>query len=326
MSCLQKYAVVFYAGLSAITNASERITVKLLTSYLNAWQILMLRFLVQTPLCVILILLARDTFKPCVTELVPLSIKVIFFALSVVASYFALMYIDYTDEVVLNYGTLCLASILLSKWYLSEKISWFTLTMMIFILTGIIIVCQPAFMFNVDKVAGDFETNFRGYCWAIASGLLHSVSSCSNRKIVQTSAYTLTLYSTITAMVLGLFGSFCFSPSDFDIFNLKIIFLLLLGGVLGWISAIAWARGLQICNLADMCLVVQIDIPSGAVLQIIVFKSVPQLHLIIGGICIIAGITLLAIQEPLISKIRKWLFATDESVIPLCPISNTDLN
>lgn len=294
-----------YAMIAGTTNAAEQVLGKFLTNSLGPNQIFLYRLAFQTPITILVVALQKQTLIPAVNEKKYLVIRCVSYNCHVICSYISFLSIPYLDSIVISAAMCCIFSLILAAFILSEKINLFTFAMIVMIISGVVIICKPSFLFGVENLHSNTSSFYIGTLWAAASGVNVSITSLSNRYLQKTSPATCSLYVTVSGLLMAIIGTFIPIERKFS-FEYDVILISFGCGCLGVIILITWAKALQVGELLESVLALQIEIPAGAIFQFLIMKTFPDVLGIIGVVLVVVGVMCVTIQSVVVSMLNVF--------------------
>lgn len=169
---------------------------------------------------------------------------------------------------------------------------------------GVIACCHPVVLFNIARLKLDLSNIIAGYSWSFLAGICNAISCCANRRIQNTPVSTCTLYcgisGSITALVLACLP---FTGKVLKAIDWTVGGLMVLDAFASVCVLLAWGRGLQLHNVAEVCMAVQVEIPTAMLLQYIVLHAAPNSTSLIGGFAVVIGVLLLVFKTHIIAII-----------------------
>ncbi|KAG1677292.1 hypothetical protein GQR58_013956 [Nymphon striatum] len=302
LSYLSTHSGIFYGMMSGVCRAGVKIIKKDLTYRLTPGQILVLRSVFQGFIAVLVSPLLKQSLKSNKLEFPYLLGKCILQSISVWLCYISFGYISYYECIIGLYGTLAISSIFVSRCFLSEPVSCYKVCCACVTCLGIFTTFEPNLKLGH---IGNWNTIF-GYTLSILAGIVGSIGLSCNRRLKNTSPIAVAFYCAVSSFILG--GIICSIQyrKGFHV-ELEDIWKTILLGVLSVMLIGFFAKGAQVANLVEVCLAMQIDMPTGLALQIIIFKNIPSLISIFGGFIVISGIIAVVLEQYVMEIIRNCI-------------------
>ena len=220
----------------------------------------------------------------------------------------SLYYIDSGDAVLLQNVSVSVCSIILGKIFFGEKFNKFTLLALVLCIIGIILVCQPKFLFlyiskNINDI--DYEpVSSLGFLFSFLSGiaLLMAGLITKHSKSLQLEWLSLALMaafiSSISSIVIFLFEYYYFDSdinstiNNSTVYNDEIMWLLVSIGVLICLFIVFYTISYQYGNVSQLGLILNSDIIITYILQVFVLNESKNWMGYL-GVAIIAGVCVL---------------------------------
>ncbi|CAM1295533.1 Uncharacterised protein r2_g482 [Pycnogonum litorale] len=295
---------VFGGIFCGICNASMEIAGKSMTLYYSPAEVTFLRYLIHFPLNIAIILAAKDAFKPSSCEIKYLLTKGIFLSFSHLCLYTSFTSLPYFDSFVVAYGVMVIFSIILGRIWLKERVSAYTLSTVVLMISGILLIAHPAFQMKSKDIVG--------YLCSVGSGICMGVAGCANRKIKETPSTTVTFYIAVCALPVSIIAMAI--VNDFKLpYDYNTVFTPLFIGCCSVAMHVVWSKGLQLSDVSKIMLAVQCEIPIGFILQWIFFREMPHFVSIIGSCCILLGIIFMVLEYFVMSFITKLCASAEQS-------------
>lgn len=298
----------FFGVVCGITNAMEQLFGKTLATDLGPFQYNFYRLTFQTLIISALIFATKGSFLPHKDEYSYMFHRCWTVNLFYVFTTFSYIYISFLDVIIFYVAFSCITSLILSRGVLKEKLHNFTVVMMIIILAGIIILCDPRRLVNMllDAYTSGQHSYYIGVFFISFSGIFNAASAFSNKFLNETPILTSTFYMSVTGFGFALIGSFVPVRQEFSLDGYVILKSVLCACMSGC-STLAINKGLRIGRLMEIMLATEIEIPFSIAVQYLIFpRTVLCPSKILAIVMIIFGILSITIQDWLLEKVSSY--------------------
>lgn len=217
-------------------------------------------------------------------------------------SYWCLEFIPILDATVL-FNAQTVVVFLLSSIWLKEKLGLYETTMMIFVLLGVVAVCQPTFLFgfrNPEDYNG-LSLSWYGYLMASITTICLGVTTCCIKRVQAAGpSVILTIQGVLIIpleLIIGIITKDGSDPAD------SSEWLYLFGSsVLS-----SFARTLLTCALmyeesSFISIIATTEIIFSMILQILIFHIYPNWFGMLGTLLIVLGILCLKFKDKVLGK------------------------
>ena len=234
----------------------------------------------------LIIKITKTELNPFKEEKLKLFLWALTFLFAAIFYFLSLKLIAIAPAVLLLYSQ-SITIILLSRFWLKEKINAYTIIALILSIIGVLLILLPSGFY--------FRGNSLGYIFGIGAAFFAGLNFILPKKYFQKyNTYSLTFYELL--LLTPLLAIFVIaSPPDFNFKNMTIFMALgLLGTALAFLLIYTGSRkvsGQYIGILQTTEALVPI------LLGIIFFSEIPPLTIFIGGVLLIGGDFLIAIKE-----------------------------
>ncbi|CAM1304924.1 Uncharacterised protein g3908 [Pycnogonum litorale] len=293
--CIGKHIGVIGALVCGTVNASMEVAGKSMIGYYPPAELLFLRYAIHLPLIMAIILAAKDSFKPCMSDIKYVLLTGIDLRhLSYLLLYHSFVNLSYFDSFAVAYGVMVISSIIVERVWLKERISTYVLTIVVVVIFGIVMIAHPVFHMKTNDVAG--------YLCAAGSGIFMGIAGCSARKIKETPSTTSVLYLCLCILPVSVIAMILENDFKFPC-NYSTVLVPLFIGCSSVTMHTVWNKCLKLSEVSKVMLAVQCEIAVGFIFQWIFFNEIPNTLAIIGGCCVVVGVMLTTLEDIIMRRL-----------------------
>ncbi|XP_072176369.1 solute carrier family 35 member G1-like [Diadema setosum] len=287
---LLKQRGIWFTVLSALVIALSGMTVKQLQGSVSAHEISFTRFAIQLIICVPIIVFQRPSLKYSRAAYFLLLLRSIMGSANTMVIFYTYQIMPVANAKAIQYCSPLFTG-LLGWLLLKEKFSILDAVLGLVMLTGVFLVAQPTFLFNLSE-QGDPESSSSvlGALLSLLAAFLNSATIITLRKLGlygMTPMVMLTLYSSFgmcfTAVVTSATNQWSLPGCGLD--RISII----LNGICNFLSQVLIFVALKSQPAANVALIHSSDVVFAFIFEYFLFGTVPNYITIVGTALIVTG-------------------------------------
>lgn len=237
-------------------------------------------------------------------------------ATSYVANY-SYHYIPLLDSFVLCNSQPVFAAIIAWLW-LKEKLALYDLGIIILTLVGVVIACQPTFIFGNEIDDIDPISRAIGSAYGVATAIFMAITTCITRKVKTTPSQLVVYMQGIGGVVIGFVGGLAMgqlfiNPGITDVQIVALVF----AGILGFIARCLFAFAVQTEEATLISVIQTMEIPFSFIVQLVMLNTYPNSLSVIGAIIVMVGTALLAAKKNVKNKAKFLRDSFKERIRPI---------
>ncbi|XP_071499520.1 solute carrier family 35 member G1-like [Diadema antillarum] len=287
---LLKQRGIWFTVLSALVIAFSGMTVKQLEGSVSANEISFTRFAIQLIICVPIIVFQRPSFKYSRAAYIVLLLRSILGSTNTIVVFYTYQIMPVANAKAIQYCSPLFTG-LLGWLLLKEKFSILDAVLGLVMLTGVFLVAQPTFLFDLSEHEdSESSSSVLGALLSLLAAFLNSVIIIILRKLGlygMTPMVMLTLYSSFgvcfTAVVTSSTNQWSLPGCGLD--RISII----LNGICNFLSQVLVFIALKSQRAANVSLIHSSDVMFAFVFEYFLFGTVPNYITIVGTALIVTG-------------------------------------
>ncbi|CAM1327587.1 Uncharacterised protein g9536 [Pycnogonum litorale] len=236
------------------------------------------------------------------TDWLYIMISGVCFAMVTILALEALKYIPPLDgTAIFNCQTIIV--IIIAYFWLKERIGLYDVCLILPIICGVFIICQPQFIFGSEITYFGTDRNI-GYLLAVLVAFTVAIGNCIVRKLSEFDSYVVSsLQSTAAVLTILIVGSMKMNPPKFH-YEWAYLFIGSICGALGRIFAtIAYS----LVNAAYVSAVATSETVITSMLQIAIMGIIPNYLTIIGSVMVVTCVILMSLKVTVLNCFRKYI-------------------
>ena len=195
-------------------------------------------------------------------------------------------------------------TILLSAVFLGERLNFFKCFSGFLLLTGVVLVCQPPFLFGQMDSDSRSSLYYVGAYLALTACCTNGLMDVIIAKCEGVSTTVLVNWSAITGLVIAIIYSqfdprSCLLSADIVTINLSDWGVLLGLAVSGIMASTTMTQALKLISPGIVASLSTLELPLAFTVQALISGHMPDLTSAMGGVLILSGVLLLGVQERL---------------------------
>lgn len=224
--------------------------------------------------------------------------------MNALTGYMALGIIPIMDATTL-YNTQPIWVIFISCLWLKESIGAIDITAVLVVMTGVVFVCQPEFIFGFSAMYADNPFIWFGYLMGITTGLLYGLTSCIIRRTKAAGSTNILVLQAVPGVILCLIiGTILADRNDP---NLQQLLVLAGSTICTGMARACLTASLTYEESAIVSLIMTFEILFSLVYEVSVFNSIPNALALSGACLVMFGVSVISLKDKIMSSITKCL-------------------
>lgn len=314
------------AFLSGVFLTISHFTVKLETAEFHPLQITAINGAICGTVFLSYLLIRRSSLSVCTEERLYVAIHAFGHTGANLLFFYSLSFIPAFDATVIGSMAPIIGGVL--AWgFLGEKLTVFDVILVIVVSIGLVLVCQPSFIFSPSSNAAAMVSSpnrWKGTLSAVMSALSWAITCCSNRRIQNTSVFLMEFYvyvvifslSVILLLSLGIRLSEEFKLHNLWIIQVSVAFLI--GHALN-------CRSLQLAEVCRTGVIKNCENALMLLLQWAILGELPNVIGFIGSAVVLIGVIVFMLKEQIFGFVNKYRVRNDGAVNDSSPVMNYSL-
>ncbi|CAM1295395.1 Uncharacterised protein r2_g451 [Pycnogonum litorale] len=284
-------ASVGYSGIDVVE--------KILLEKISAAEIGVIRFTLLGLCSLPFVIQFRNSFETTTSNLLRIAIASSFKAVGTFLTCYSFLYLPVLDaNVIINFKPVIVAVV--SSLYLKESIGWFKVLNILLSMFGIILVCQPSFLFGSFGLSE--PGRYVGVILALGAAFANSINNCLVRYSNEIHVAVVVLLQSLASLIIGLL-IFGFSNETIVLPNdLRTIGLVIVLGFGNVITRFFDTRAMQIEDATPIAILTTLEIPVTFIFQWWILGTLPTVLGAVGTVITIAALVLTASERCLFKE------------------------
>ncbi|CAM1154158.1 Uncharacterised protein r2_g4237 [Pycnogonum litorale] len=215
-------------------------------------------------------------------------------------------YIPLLDTFVLNNSQPVFAAIVAFVW-LKEKLTLYDIVIMILTMVGVVIACQPTFIFG-NNFDGEITPTARaiGSALGLAGAVSMTVVTCVSRKIRHVESSIIVYLQGLGGIILGFVGGLASSQLYIsETLTTVQIIALVTAGIFGNIARTLLTFSVETEDVTLIAVLETLEIPFSFLLQMVMLNTYPNSLTTVGAIIVVVGTVLLSGKNIVMKKAKN---------------------